>query len=301
MLVVSSGVLAGYSVPRNEDRNYNITEGDTIDLGNYNRFMYDVMSVSTEFISSVTVYLHETLCTDLQVHRNASYGYENTMVPIAETAGVNPANGYFAHRSEPTFQLNATGPMMLTNCSAAFYIFDNPYYYDQFRLYGRTANKIYDICFDVFDSASKLSNKPMTYHIERSTYLYIGIFLTGVTNASLRIAGTQNVYNHTDFTNYSTCVIDGNTPDCSFPLGPILRVNPSKPTSPELCALAYWKPFTGARNRQNINTTATYDIKTSFPHNFVQVISLSFICVSTLISVAGFVLLFVSAVNLCRY
>ena len=58
----------------------------------------------------------------------------------------------------------------------------------------------------------------VAFQVKNSTYLYIGLYLQGVTHVSLRILGTQNVYLHTDFANSTTCVIDPDTPDYSLSL-----------------------------------------------------------------------------------
>lgn len=282
ILSASAAVLGIYSKPPAENRSFNITQGDTIDLGDYSAFRYNAIEISPEQVSTLTLYLQDTECNNLPVHPNTSYGYEHTMnlsTPETRTLGVNPANGYFAHTSLPTFQLNASGPLPLTNCSAAFYFFDNPAEFDEFRFFRKTTKSIGSICFNVVNNTLDFNGTSVAFSVKSSIYLYIGLYLQGVTRVSLRISGTQNVYRHTDFTNSTTCVIDPDMPDCSLSLPRSLSS-----ISNDVCVLAYWGPSPSGM-RQLITTRTSYDVTSPFPHNIAQLLSLVFglVAVVTLI------------------
>ena len=288
--------MAIYSTPSIENRTFNITQGDTIDLGDYGAFRYNAIEVSSEIVSTLIIYLQDTECTDVPVHPNTSYGYETSLNLSTETTtlGVNPANGYFAHTSLPTFQLNASGPLPLSNCSAAFYFFDNPAEFDDFRFFRKTTKSIGSICFNVVNNTLDFNNTSVAFPVASSTYLYIGLYLQGVTHVSLHISGMQNVYRHTDFANSTMCVIDPDMPDCSLSLPRSLGS-----ISNDVCVLAYWESSPSGM-RQRVTTRASYDVTSSFPHNIAQLLSLVFGVVAFATLVVTSIVCVVSAYLCCR-
>ena len=145
ILAPSVVVLGEYSTPWEDNFSFNITQGNTINLGDYSAFHYDTIKISLEQVSTLTIYLQDAECNNLPVYPNTSYGYEtsfNLSTTETTTMGVNPANGYFVHTSLPTFQLNVSGPLPLSNYSAAFYFFDNPAEFDDFCFFRKTTKSI---------------------------------------------------------------------------------------------------------------------------------------------------------------
>ena len=272
VLTMGSAGAFGYFVhPTGQHRSHSIEQGDTVDLGTYDSNRYskiDVLSALND--SMITVYSRNMACHDMPVYPNTTYHIEGslnfTSLAINRT-GISSANGYFAHSSVPTFQLNATGPesLSMSNCSAAFFIFDSQTNYDSFLKFGNnTATSVKQICFEVFNNTMNVPNTSVPFPVD-STYLYIALFTRNVDYLRYRIAGEQNYYNHSDFLNSTKCA---NMTDCSFPLpGRVFSFD--FPT--DVCVLAFWdqEPLSHIQT-QLLTTESSYTISSSFLHNIVQ-------------------------------
>ena len=306
-VAVSAGLLAHYSASREEHRSTLAPQNDTTDLGDYDRFLYSSVSVSVEEPkSTITVYQYDSPCSTVPVHGNYSYGYSDVVRKSAEsTTGIRAASGYFAHGSEPTFQVNASGPMFIpkSECFAAFYLFNSLHYYCRFLLHNEKSHYIERLCFDVFNDTSKFDNKSIPLYIESSTYLYVGLYMhADVTQVSYNISGSQYYYNHTDLANSTNCVIDESNHECSFSLRSSLS---ARPTS-DVCLLAHSAyaqndEFICQTDFVHMNITATYHNQSSFPHNLAQLLALIFTCTTFLLALFSLVMLVLLSIYLYRY
>ena len=295
----SAGAFGYFVVPTRQHRSHSIAQGDTVDLGTYDSSRYSKIDVSSSLNDSmITVYSRNMACHKIPVYPNTTYHIEGslqfTSLMINRTR-IPSANGYFAHSSIPTFQLNATGPESLnkSNCSAAFVIFDNQTDYDSFLHFdNNTARSIKEICFDVFTNETvEFPNTSVPFPVD-STYLYIALFTQNVEYLSYRVAGDRNYYNHSNFLNSTECEITSNMSDCLFTL-------PSKMFScdfpRDVCILTFWdqEPLSYFQT-QLLTTETSYTISSSFPHNLVQ---FSLLVLSSLL----FILLIISILIPCGF
>ena len=308
LLVVSSAVLGKYSRIPTLTKDFEIFAGDMIELGDTDIHLYDLVSFSAEKPAAINYSLFYTSCKRVATSPNSSFSGLNSYIPgNLKPRWVEPegSRGYFARKSTLVFQLSAFGPVFLSNCSAALYLFDSASDLDDF-IYNNshpTANHLLCICINVSNTTSNsketpeesstyhtrsiynqqkcVNSTPYTYHINGSTYIYIGIFIAGVTNVTYNISGTQYIYNASNYNkscDHTNCTVSIDKPLCSLE------------EDCDVCSLAYMHKNSDSDTPEKVTYVthkASYDITVSFPHNLYQLVFLATGCVAiTLVCVA---------------
>ena len=308
MLVVSSAVLGKYSRVPTLTKDFEIFAGDTIELGDTDIHLYDLVSFSAKQPAAINYSLFYTPCNKMATSPNSSFSGLNSYIRGGNLkpkwAGLEGGRGYFARKSTLVFQLSAFGPVFLSNCSAALYLFDNATDLDDFMYDSHAkANHLLCICINVSNTISNSkempesstyhtgrsmynqqkcvnNSTPYTYHINGSTYIYIGLFIAGaiggktVTNVTYNISGTQYIYNASNYNkscDHTNCTVSIDKPLCSLE------------EDCDVCSLAYMHKKSGSDTRELVTYVthkASYDITVSFPHNLYQLVFLATGCVA---------------------
>ena len=239
-----------------------IQGNETFAVCRFSTSLYNHIAVTPDdSINILEVYTGDDDCNQLEVESrmyNVEMSFNSSDMNTYEVA-----SGYFGHNSELTFQANVTGYVDLFNCSAAIYIFENRENYKDFTEYDTITNYDHRICLDLMNNSSGY-NAPQTYIIEKSTYIYLGLYLPQQSiakYADLRINGTQNYYNRSNFKNH--CNVSLNDPDCSF--DPVNAI-PSSWHGNFLCLLVFWRD--SSDKHQNVN----FQLSSDFPFNKVNMV-----------------------------